>query len=63
MQTNTRPQEITVADLHADTEAIIENLSESGGAMIVSESGQPIAWLAPLSPTPDLTPEQLADIH
>ena len=62
MRTDTRPIEITIADLQADVEGIIRSLPESGGTIIISESGAPIAWLAPLSPSEALTPEQVREI-
>jgi antitoxin (DNA-binding transcriptional repressor) of toxin-antitoxin stability system len=62
MAVHGRPIEITIAALHADTEGIIRDLPESQGVMIVSDSGEPVAWLAPLAPANDLTPEQVRTI-
>ncbi|MGI8854553.1 MAG: hypothetical protein ACR2JW_02270 [Thermomicrobiales bacterium] len=63
MRTDTRPIQITIADLQADAEGIIRNLPESGEAVIVSTSGEMIATLAPVVPGPPLTPEQVAEIR
>lgn len=63
MRTDTRPIQITIADLQADAEGIIRNLPESGEAVIVSTSGEMIATLAPVVPGPPLTAEQIAEIR
>src|SRR5436309_3070660 len=62
MRTDTRPIQITIADLQADAEGIIRNLAESGEAVVVSADGEVIATLAPITHYPPLTPEQVVAI-
>lgn len=61
-RTDTRPIQISVADLQADAEGIIRNLAESGEAIILSADGEMIATLAPLIHYPPLTPEQVVEV-
>lgn len=52
---------VTVAELHADTEAIIAELPHTEGIEIVSPEGELLAKIAP-APAFDLTPEQAAAV-
>jgi antitoxin (DNA-binding transcriptional repressor) of toxin-antitoxin stability system len=63
MRTDTRPIQITIADLQADAEGIIRSLPESGEAVIVSSGGEVIATLATAVQGPPLTAEQVAEIR
>ncbi len=62
MRTDTRPIQITIADLQADPEGIIRDLTELGEAIIVSTDGKMIATLAPIAYYPSLMPEQIIEI-
>ncbi len=55
MRTDTRPIQITIADLQADAEDVIRSLPESSGAVIVSSGGEVIAMLATVASGPPLT--------
>lgn len=63
MRTDTRPMQITIADLQADAEGIIRSLSEAGEAEIVSPTGEVIATLASVAPHLSLTPAQVMEIR
>jgi antitoxin (DNA-binding transcriptional repressor) of toxin-antitoxin stability system len=63
MRTDTRPIQITIADLQADAEGIIRNLPKPGEAVIVSSSGEVIAMLATAVSGSPLTVEQVAEIR
>lgn len=63
MRTDTRPIQITVADLQADAEGAIRSLPESSEAFIVSSSGEVLAMLATAASGPPLTAEQVAEIQ
>jgi len=63
MRTDTRPIQMTVADLQADAEGIIRSLPESSEAFIVSSGGEALAMLATAASGIPLTAEQVAEIR
>jgi len=62
MRTDTRPIQITIADLQADAEGINPQSAGIRGGVIVSADGEMIATLTPIVPYPALTPEQIVAI-
>lgn len=63
MRTDTRPMQITVADLQADAEGIIRSLPTSGEAVVISANGEVVATLVAITHIPPLLPEQVAEIR
>lgn len=66
MRTDTRPSQVTVADLQADAEGVIRSLLESSEAFIVSSGGEVLATLATAAsglPLTAVTAEQVAEIR
>jgi antitoxin (DNA-binding transcriptional repressor) of toxin-antitoxin stability system len=63
MRTDTRPIQITIADLQADAEGIIRSLPESGEVVVISANGEVVATLAAITPIASLTHAQVAEIR